>query len=274
MTPEGVYDRVAEDFDANGPRLFGPAGSWLVDLVRPPPGARVLDVGCGTGAVTIPAARTVGPSGRVDGIDSAPQMLRRLRAEAAQLGLHNIRARTGDAHDPPGRPGAYDVVTAGFVLFLLGRPAAATARFAGLLGPGGRLAVSTFGPPDPRWRWLLRLHLSARTARGPAPAARGLSATEAAGLFTAAGLGRVAVHERTLRLTFSGPEEWYAWSWSHGERAMWEAMTPAQRVAAREFAYARLTDMIERTGAAELAVTVGCTIGERIAGPAPDPDGG
>jgi SAM-dependent methyltransferase len=198
-------------------------------------------------------------------------MVRRLRAEALRQGLRNIRAWHGDAHDPPGRPGGYDVVTAGFVLFLLQRPRAVVARYAEMLAPGGRLAVSTFGPPDPRWRWLLRLHLSARAAGWmPSGAPSSLDVTR---LFAAAGLRRVRSLERTMLLTFASPDEWYAWSWSHGERAMWEALPLSRQTAAREFAYARLNEMIERTGAAELAVTVRCTVGERIAGTGTDAGG-
>jgi SAM-dependent methyltransferase len=271
----GVFDRAADSFDAVGPRFFGPAGEWLVEVAGPVPGSRVLDVGSGGGAVTIPAARAVGPSGRVDAVDSAPAMVRRLRAEARRLGLANIRSWHGDAHEPPARPAGYDIVTAGFVLFLLERPRAATVRYADLLAPGGRLVATTFGPPDPRWRWMLRLYLSARPgAGGPPGRSRGLTGGAVTDAFAAAGLRCVRSHERTIPLTFASADEWYAWSWSHGERAVWESMSPSRRAAAKEFAYDRINEMIERIGAAELAVTVRCTVGERPAGPETQASGG
>jgi hypothetical protein len=202
-------------------------------------------------------------------------MVRRLRAEARRLGLANITSWHGDAHDPPGRPASYDVVTAGFVLFLLERPWAATARYADLLAPGGRLVATTFGPPDPRWRWMLQLYLSARTSdAGSSDRSRGLTGDEVADGFTAAGLRYVRSLERTIVLSFGSADEWYAWSWSHGERAMWESLPPSRREAARQFAYARINEMIDRTGAAELAVSVRCTVGERPAGPETHAGGG
>ena len=80
---------------------------WLVELDNPftatnraaviighlelRPGMMVLDVGCGPGRVTLPAAREVGPTGEVIAIDLQPGMLRRAQQRARAAGLDNVR---------------------------------------------------------------------------------------------------------------------------------------------------------------------------------------
>ncbi len=57
------------------PAILGPMGARLVEAAQLRPGQRVLDVACGTGAVTRMAARAVGEKGRVTGMDLGPHML-------------------------------------------------------------------------------------------------------------------------------------------------------------------------------------------------------
>jgi len=67
-----------------------------VELAGVEPGNRVLDVCCGTGASALPAARRVGPTGRVVGVDLAEQLLVRARAKARERGLDNVEFAEGD----------------------------------------------------------------------------------------------------------------------------------------------------------------------------------
>src|SRR4051794_13624397 len=71
----GVFDRAADAYDQVGVELFGPVGRRLVALSGVKPGWRVLDVGCGRGAVLLPLADAVGPAGEVVGVDLAPRMV-------------------------------------------------------------------------------------------------------------------------------------------------------------------------------------------------------
>ncbi|WP_256339245.1 methyltransferase domain-containing protein [Streptomyces sp. 2224.1] len=75
-------------------------GRRLVDLAAPRPGERLLDVGCGRGAALFPAARAVGPAGRVVGIDIADTMIEAARAEAARAGADNVELLVMDAERP------------------------------------------------------------------------------------------------------------------------------------------------------------------------------
>ena len=64
----GVFSRASSSYDRTGPRVFSHQGKKLVEFARIPPGARVLDVACGRGAVFVPASTAVSATGQVIGI--------------------------------------------------------------------------------------------------------------------------------------------------------------------------------------------------------------
>jgi ubiquinone/menaquinone biosynthesis C-methylase UbiE len=74
------------------------------------PGQRVLDVACGTGWATMAAARAVGKTGRVTGIDIADKMLDVARGKAASAGLSNVEYRLGDAEALEFNDATFDAV--------------------------------------------------------------------------------------------------------------------------------------------------------------------
>jgi len=78
----GAYTTLAPRWDTSGAAWNQPVAARLLDLTGLAPGMHVLDVGCGAGAVSIPAARAVAPGGRVIGIDLAAPMLTRARDAA------------------------------------------------------------------------------------------------------------------------------------------------------------------------------------------------
>jgi arsenite methyltransferase len=79
--------------------------------LRPiPPGARVVDVGSGAGFDSFTAARAVGPSGRVIGVDMTPEMLAKARYNARVLHLDNVEFSEGLAESLPIADGWADVV--------------------------------------------------------------------------------------------------------------------------------------------------------------------
>lgn len=139
------FDAGWREFTALSPRLWGPLGQELVDRSAPQPGERVLDVCCGDGASAIPAAHAVGPTGVVDAIDGAAGLLESGRAAAP--GLPHLRFVRADVTTWTPAEGPYDLVQSGFGVFFLPDMDAATKRLAGLLRPGGRLAVSTWRYP-------------------------------------------------------------------------------------------------------------------------------
>jgi ubiquinone/menaquinone biosynthesis C-methylase UbiE len=112
---------------------------------------RVLDVGAGSGRVTIPAAERVGPEGRVVALDLQPEMLRRLEQRLAERGIDNVDTVLGGAGE--GRVGTAGFDRA-FLVTVLGEildPRTALEEIHGLLEPGGLLSVTEVFP-DPHYQ--------------------------------------------------------------------------------------------------------------------------
>jgi len=136
------WDAEAERFDEepdHGLRDPAVRTAWgrLLTGYLPEPPVDVLDLGCGTGSLTVLLAEA---GHRVHGVDLAPNMIAAARAKVAEAGV-TATFEIGDAADPPGRPGAYDVVLTRHVLWALPDPSVALSRWARLLRPGGRLLL-------------------------------------------------------------------------------------------------------------------------------------
>lgn len=104
-------------------------------------GENVVDVGCGAGLDSLIAARMVGPSGQVIGIDMTSAMLDRATASAADAQMGNVEFRKGYGESLPVPDGWADVVISNGVLNLMPNKIAALTEMARVLKPGGRLQI-------------------------------------------------------------------------------------------------------------------------------------
>jgi ubiquinone/menaquinone biosynthesis C-methylase UbiE len=105
-------------------------------------GERVLDVGCGSGAVTREVARRVGPAGRAVGLDPSPALLAVARELARETGVGDrIEFCEGDAHRLPFPDRSFDAAVCVTVLSHVPNGEAAIPELARILRPGGRLGV-------------------------------------------------------------------------------------------------------------------------------------
>jgi SAM-dependent methyltransferase len=121
------------------------------------PGERVLDIGCGNGLTSRDAARAVGPSGEVLGVDLSGPMLARAELLAKEDGLGNVRFEQGDAQIQPFEADTYDLAMSRFGVMFFLDPMAAFANTASALRSGGRLAVLVWqSMPANEWVMAMR----------------------------------------------------------------------------------------------------------------------
>ena len=120
---------------------FAGVGNPFV-LGRLQPGEAVVEIGSGGGFDAVLAARQVGPSGQVVGVDMTSAMLEKARANAAQLGLGNLEFRQGYAEELPVADATADVVISNGVINLSPDKEAVFREITRVLKPGGRLQIA------------------------------------------------------------------------------------------------------------------------------------
>ncbi|MCL2533676.1 MAG: methyltransferase domain-containing protein [Nocardiaceae bacterium] len=246
-TVAGLFDLVADSYDNVGVSFFGPIAERMVAEVGPRPGDHVLDIGCGRGAVLFRLADAVGPAGEVTGIDLSPRMVASTANEVRTRGLANVTVQVMDAMQPSLPHGTFDAITASFMIFFLPDPGVALTRWRSLLVPGGTVAVSTFSAWDSRWEELDDLFEPYRDQGGRLFAGdprdqNGPFGSDGAveRLMRNAGLVRPRTVAFDLDLHFDDGAHWYAWTRSHGQRALWDAIPDDELGRVRDDAFRRL----------------------------------
>lgn len=124
----------------HSPEISAP-GSVLLDAAGMRAGARVLDVGCGRGDITLAAARRVGRSGLALGVDASLTVLEDARRRAATAGLGHVGFVHGDPQTQRFAPLRFDVILSAVGLDVFADADAGVANLARALRGGGRLAL-------------------------------------------------------------------------------------------------------------------------------------
>jgi SAM-dependent methyltransferase len=134
-------------------------------------GESVLEIGCGTGALTLPVAAAVGASGRVVAVDISEPMLGAARQQIGESGFANVTLELGDAQTFAFAPAAFDLATSRMGVMFFADPTAAFGNIRGALKPGGRLVFACWAPLEENSHWLISYEIARRHLGPPAPPA-------------------------------------------------------------------------------------------------------
>ncbi len=141
-----------------------PNSRLVIELAKIRRGDTVLDVGCGTGNLTLTAQSYAGPSGKVYGIDAAPEMIEVAKSKASRSGL-DVVFQVGLIEQLAFPDATFDVVISRLVMHHLpdDLKRKGLAEMLRVLKPGGHLVIADFNPPiNPVLRYITSPLVGAR----------------------------------------------------------------------------------------------------------------
>lgn len=195
-------------------RDFQPISDRMIELAQIQPGGRVLDIATGTGEPGVTAAKMVGPTGRVVGIDQATQMLEIARERATALGLQNIEFRDMDAEQLEFPDESFEAVLSRLGLMFLPNLIPALEGMRQKLVPSGRMVAAVFGPPPNAPFPALALQVASQQLQipPPPPVPPNLFSLSAPGLleqkFRDAGFNEVRGESMIVDFNFATPKDY------------------------------------------------------------------
>jgi len=248
---EQLFDGAATSYDRAGPSIFTQFGARLVEMILITPGARVLDIATGTGAVLLPAARRVGPQGHVIGIDLSRTILQEAERAVRADGLTNVELRKMDAEHLEFPDQSLDVVTCAFAMFLFPNMEAALREIYRVCKPGGCVAVTNFNstptPFDPGLPLFIQQCMAYQVGmQMPHPMAYAPEEVEA--LLNQFGFRSFETRSETSDIVYTSAEDWWAFSMTLGPRAIILSMNEETRVRFRDEYLAKLRPMFRQDG--------------------------
>jgi len=217
-----TYNAASDHYDDPANSFWDRFGRRTVERLVLSPDSRVLDVCCGSGASAIPAAMAVGPDGSVLGVDLAENLLQLAKAKARNLGLTNIDFQRGDMVNLGLPDFHFDAVICVFGIFFATDMQAAVQELWRLVRPGGKLAITTWGPrffePVSTVFWNSVRKVRPKLYKGFNPWDRISDPDELSSILAGAGVNSAAVTLEIGTHSLRSPDDWWSMVLGSGYR--------------------------------------------------------
>jgi ubiquinone/menaquinone biosynthesis C-methylase UbiE len=139
------WDKAAPFYERYWQEQLAPAHERLFRMASLQPGERVLDVACGTGLITFPAAEAVGAQGAVVATDISEAMVAAVTGEAQRRGFAHVTAQRLEAENLDLPDDSVDAALCALGLMYVPDPQLALAQMLRVLRPGGRMVAAVWG---------------------------------------------------------------------------------------------------------------------------------
>jgi SAM-dependent methyltransferase len=201
------WDKAEPHYERYWQAQLAPARDRLLAMAALAARERVLDVACGTGLVTFPAAEAVGGGGSVSAVDISAAMTERVTADAARRSLTQVQAARMEAEALDFPDGQFDVALCALGLMYVPDPPRAVREMRRVLRDGGRVVASVWGARA-RCGWAdIFPIVESRVASDVCPMFFGLGAGETlASTMAAAGFADVRTERVTTTLEYDSAE--------------------------------------------------------------------
>jgi ubiquinone/menaquinone biosynthesis C-methylase UbiE len=241
-----TYNAAADFYDASPLGFWDYFGRRTIELASLPSGSRVLDVCCGAGASALPAAEAVGPKGNVVGVDLANQLLESARTKAIQRRLGNVDFELGDMLSLRFPVASFDAVVCVFGIFFVPDMARAVNELWSRVRPGGKLAVTTWGPnfcePANDAFWCSIENVRSDLYKGFNPWDRISDPASLRKILDGAGVTSPKIIAENRFHPVTSPDDWWTIILGSGYRGTIEQLAPVERQKVKEANLAFIRD--------------------------------